>query len=115
MDNTLIYWGTCLGTPQLHKHQNWPVVLIDNAGGFFKTNQALDFRKDPNGSCYTDPIRCHLDPPSDVSNVDLLNTVGASLGLPVTDTLAVVGNLTGVEDVPYVGNAYHGLIQKMMA
>lgn len=115
LDNTLIYWGTCLGTPQLHKHQNWPVVLIGNAGGFFKTNQALDFRKDPNGSCYTDPIRCHLDPPSDVSNVDLLNTVGASLGLNVTDTQAAVGNLTGTDDVSFVGNAYHGLIDKMMA
>lgn len=115
LDNTLIYWGTCLGTPQLHKHQNWPSVVIGNAGGFFKTNQALDFRKNENGNCYTDPIRCYLDTISDTSTVDLLNTLAAALGLPATNSNAVVGNLTNEEDDSYVGNAYHGLIQKMMS
>ncbi len=115
LDNTLIFWGTCLGTPQLHRHQNWPAVLIGNAGGFFKTNQALDFRANKEGQCYTDPLRCYLDTISGTSTVDLLNTIGAGLGLPVTNEQAVVGNLTGVDDASYVGNAYHGLIQKIMA
>lgn len=115
LDNSLIWWATCLGTPQSHHQNNWPSVLVGSAGGFFETNQALDFRKEQNGNCYRDPNNCIRDDRSDTSQVDLLNTIAASLGMGATDNRAVVGNLTNERDGTYVGNAYHGLIRKMMA
>ncbi len=116
LDNTLIYWGTCLGSPQNHWHRNWPSVLVGNVDGFFKTNQSLDFRANPNGPCYNDPVNCFRDQIANVSQTDLLNTMAAALGMGATDDTPVVGNINGpVTDGSHVNNAYHGLIRELMA
>jgi len=113
LDNTLIYWTTCLGNAHRHWHNNWPAVTIGSAGGFFKTNQSLDYRR--SGRCYTDPFNCFRDDPSGTSHIDLLNTVAAGIDLGATNEQAVVGNLTDENDLTYVGRAYHGLMQEMIA
>lgn len=116
LDNTVMYWGTCLGSPHDHHHRNWPSVLIGSAGGYFKTNQSLDFRKRANGQCHYDPRNCFRDFISDTSQTDLLNTIADSLGLPVTDSNPVVGNMTNrTNDGTHVNNSYHGVIRKLQA
>jgi len=113
LDNTLIYWCTCLGNPHNHWHNNWSTVTVGNAGGFFKTNQSLDYRQP--GRCYDEPERCFIADPSGTSHIDLLNTVAAGLDLGATDDKAVVGNLTDENDLTYVGRAFHGLMGEMIA
>ncbi len=116
LDNTLIYWGTCLGSPHDHWQYNWPSVLIGGAGGFFRTNQSLDFRKDRNGRCYNDPRFCFLDTLSDTTQVDLLNTMAASMNLPASDGSPVVGNINGDRNAAtHVSRAFHGLVRDLMA
>ena len=113
LDNSLVLWGSCLGNPHRHWNINWPAVTFGSLGGFFKTNQSLDFRQP--GKCVTDPLFCFQEPPSGTSNVDLLNTFAAGLGLGATPDRAVVGNLTGEDDASYVGRAYHGFIDELLA
>ena len=113
LDNTLIYWCTCLGNPSRHFQSNWPSVMVGNAGGFFKGNQSLDFRKA--GKCFTDPGNCHTGPQSDVTQTDLLNTMAAGLGLGATDDKPVVGSFDRPNQKFHVSNAYNGLIKDMIA
>lgn len=115
LDNTLIYWSTCLGNPYHHSHNNWPTVTVGNLDGFFKTNQSLDYRQP--GLCYDEPNICHRDELSGTSHIDLLNTVAAGLDLGSTNDQAVIGNVTNENNngPTYVGNTYHGLMGEMLA
>ena len=116
LDNTLIYWGTCMGNPQDHWQNNWSSVTVGNADGFFRTNQNLDFRNPTATRCFTEPQNCHLEPRSPVSQVDIINTLAASMGLPATDTNAVVGNIdVDRNSATHVSRAYNGLVRGLMS
>jgi len=113
LDNTLIYWVTCLGNSERHWHNSWPIVTIGNLKGHFKTNQSLDYRRP--GRCYPQPSRCFQDSPSGTTHIDVLNTVASGLDLGATNDRAVIGMLEDEGDVGYVGRAYHGFLDEMLA
>lgn len=114
LDNTLIYWCTCLGNPGNHYQTNWPSVMVGNLGGYFKTNQSLDFRQ---GNCHGNPASCRDNHASETTQSDLLNTMAAGLGLGATNDTPVVGNFDNkFRDKPFHANNYfNGLIGDLIA
>lgn len=45
-DNTVVLWANELGIGNVHSHTNVPVLLAGNAGGYFKTGQAVTMPAD---------------------------------------------------------------------
>jgi len=46
-DNTVILWCNELGVGNNHSHEKLPMLIAGNAGGYFKTGQAITL---PNGT-----------------------------------------------------------------
>lgn len=113
LDNTLIYWVTCLGNSEKHWHNSWPIVTVGNAKGHFRTGQSLDYRR--GGRCVDQPDRCFLADPSGTTHIEVLNTVASGLDLGATDDNPVVGNLDSERDLSYVGRTFDGLLSRMLA